>query len=384
MRIVHAVTLVSDDGAFGGPVSVATTQLRALRARGHDVALAALWGGASSAPTSIEDIEFHAGTARTLVPGHRILGKFSLQYARILWRTVGTADVVHVHTGRDLASLAALWIAAARGKPVVVQTHGMVDVRNSRRARAFDRLLRPLIRRASACLVLTADEAAGLGSVLGESAPPLIRLANGVQRGLPNVRPRERAQPTVLYLARLHSRKRPTAFVQAAELILRELPDVLFDIYGPDEGALQEMQAEIARLGLSAFVTYHGAVDHEKAQRITAAADVYVLPSVREPFPMSVLEALAVGTPVVCTASTGISDELERRGAAVVTDGSPAELAKGTVAILQDAVLRASLVRAGHEAVSEVFSIDAVAATLEDTYLDAVDVPAAISMTRSG
>jgi glycosyltransferase involved in cell wall biosynthesis len=377
MRIVHAVTLVSDNGAFGGPVSVATTQLRALRARGHDVALTALWGGAGSAPTSIDDIEFHAGIARTFVPGTGSLGKFSVHYARILWRTVGSADVVHVHTGRDLASLAALGIAAVRGKPVVVQTHGMVDVRNTRRARAFDRLLRPLIRRASACLVLTAAEAAGLESVLGKSAPPLIRLANGVQRGRPDVRPRERTQPTVLYLARLHSRKRPTAFVQAAELILRELPDVQFDVYGPDEGALPEMQAEIARLGLGAFVTYHGAVDHEKAQRITAAADVYVLPSVREPFPMSVLEALAVGTPVVCTTSTGISDELARRGAAVVTDGSPSQLAKATVAILRDQVLRDGLVSAGDRAVSEVFSIDAVAGSLEQTYLKALGRPAA-------
>ena len=259
----------------------------------------------------------------------------------------------------------------------------MVDVRNNWRARMFDRVLRPLVERAAACLVLTPSEAAGLTAVLGESSPPLLCLPNGVQLGSRSDPSAHRTTSTVLYLARLHSRKRPLAFVQAAELILRELPDVRFDIYGPDEGSLDEVQAEIARLGLGAFVTYHGAVDHEKAQQITAAADVYVLPSVQEPFPMSVLEALAVGTPVVCTTSTGISEELVQRAAAVVTDGSPAQLAQGTINILQDAALRADLVRAGRLAVEEVFSIDAVAETLERTYLDALACPAVAGLLIS-
>ena len=175
----------------------------------------------------------------------------------------------------------------------------------------------------------------------------------------------------MLFLARLQARKRPVAFVQAADIALRSMPGVRFDIYGPDEGALGEVEQEIARLTLGESVRYHGSVNHEQAQQITAAADVYVLPSVREPFPMSLLEALAVGTPVVCTTSTGISDELDRRGAAVVTDGSPEELAKGIIDILSNDDVRVGLVQAGDSAVSEVFSIDAVAAVLEQVYTDA-------------
>lgn len=90
---------------------------------------------------------------------------------------------------------------------------------------------------------------------------------------------------------------------------------------------------------------------------------------------MSVLEALALGTPVVCTRSTGISDELERRGAAVVTDGSPEQLAPATEAILTDPQLRDQLISVGHRAVSEVFCIDAVAAILEKLYLSAARRP---------
>jgi glycosyltransferase involved in cell wall biosynthesis len=66
---------------------------------------------------------------------------------------------------------------------------------------------------------------------------------------------------------------------------------------------------------------------------------------------------------------------LDRRGAAVVTDGSPEQLAAGIVNILGNDDVRRRLVEAGDSAVSEVFSIDAVAATLEQVYANAA-VPA--------
>jgi glycosyltransferase involved in cell wall biosynthesis len=375
MRIVHAVTLVSEDGSFGGPVSVATAQLSALRERGHDVCLTALWAGAGDPPASVDGVRLRAARARTFVPKTGFLGKFSARYARILWQAIGSADVVHVHTGRDLASLAALSISWSRRKPVVVQTHGMVDVRTGLVARVFDVALRPLVGRATVCLVLTESEGESLAAVMGRSAPPLRQLANGVRQRPRGEHPRDERDPSVLFLARLQARKRPMAFVQAAAIALRSMPGVRYDIYGPDEGSLGEVEQEIARLQLGGSVRYHGSVNHERAQEITAAADVYVLPSVREPFPMSLLEALAVGTPVVCTTSTGISDELDRRGAAVVTDGSPEQLAAGIVNILGNDDVRRRLVEAGDSAVSEVFSIDAVAATLEQVYANAA-VPA--------
>ena len=374
MRVMHSVTLVSDNGSYGGPVSVAIGQLSALRDRGHQVLLTALWSGATDPPVRLEDIDLRAARARTFVPRTGFLGLFSLRYGRILWQEVGSADMVHIHAGRDLASLAALGTAVARRKPFVVQTHGMIEVRTALPSRMVDRLLKPLISRATAGLVLTQLERMSLADALGARTPPLVILPNGVRLGHGDDHDRV-AGCSVLFLARLHPRKRPTAFVHAAALVTRAVPEAKFDIYGPDEGSLAEVRSEIARLGLDHVVTYHGAVDHAEAQRITGAADVYILPSIDEPFPMSLLEALAVGTPVICTESTGISEELGRRGAAVVTDGSPEELAEATVGILTDSDRREQLVSAGDRAVSEAFSIDAVAVALERIYAGATAGP---------
>ncbi len=201
-----------------------------------------------------------------------------------------------------------------------------------------------MLRRARAALVLTEEEEAGLRRVLGRDGPRLVRLANGV-RARPDTT--ESSETDVLFLARLQTRKRPEAFVRMAALVHRKRPDVSFTLHGSDEGRLAEVRSLIASEGLDDAVTYGGALEHDAAVERTARATVYVLPSVDEPFPMSVLESLAVGTPVVCTHSCGIAAELSRREAALVTDGSPEQLADAVLRLLEDRPLRERLTRAG-------------------------------------
>ncbi|GAB2631823.1 glycosyltransferase [Streptomyces capparidis] len=366
MKVVHVVTLVSDDGAYGGPVSVACGQLAELGARGHEVRLLSLWRGRGAPPDSVDGVPLLARRARTLVPGQGFLGLLHPRLLVDLWRSAGRADVLHVHAGRDLVSLAALAAAVLRRRRFVTQTHGMVQPRSGPVARAFDAVYAPLLRRARACFVLTEQERAGLAEVLGPRRPPLVPLPNGV-RVAEGGSPAD--PPVVLYLARLHPRKRPEAFVEMAGLLRESFPGARFVMHGSDEGSLPVVEEAVRRLGLEKAVVYEGALDHAAAVRTTARASVYVLPSVHEPFPMSVLEALAVGTPVVCTSSCGIASELVARGAALVTDGSPAALAEAVRSVLTDGALRDRLVEAGREAVREVFSVGAVADRLEEEYV---------------
>ncbi|MEU5208987.1 glycosyltransferase [Streptomyces sp. NPDC020742] len=365
MRITHVVTLVSDDGAYGGPVSVATGQLGELASRGHEVELLSLWRGRGRPPAAVDGVPLRARPARTLVPGQGFLGLFHPGLLPLLWRRAGRADVLHLHAGRDLVSLAALAVAVLRRRPFLVQTHGMVQPRRTAVARLFDRVYVPLLRRAAVALVLTDEEEAGLRRVLRSRGPRLVRLPNGVR-----TRPdeAERGEADVLFLARLQARKRPEAFVRMAALVHRKRPDASFTLHGSDEGRLAEVRRLIAEEGLGEVVTYGGALDHGAAVRRTARATVYVLPSVDEPFPMSVLESLAVGTPVVCTGSCGIAGPLRDRRAALVTDGSPEQLAEAVLRLLEDRDLRERTVRAGRAAVEAEFSLTAVGDRLVEYY----------------
>lgn len=69
MRILQVVSLLSPDGAFGGPARVAINQSAALIRKGHDVTLAAGTRGYPIPPTDIGGVPLRLFPARTLLPG---------------------------------------------------------------------------------------------------------------------------------------------------------------------------------------------------------------------------------------------------------------------------------------------------------------------------
>lgn len=217
---------------------------------------------------------------------------------------------------------------------------------------------------------LSPRERSELLGVMGVNAP-LEHLVNGVPTQPLALEPIE---ADVLYCARIHERKRPLAFVEAAkEVTRRGHEDVSFSIVGPDEGELPAVLEAIR--DTNGRIRYEGSLDYgETAARMTGAM-AYVLPSVDDFFPMSLLEALSLGVPSVCTHGCGVAAELERREAAIVTDGSVAELAEAIEAIVTDPLLRARLRENGRRSIEEVYGIAAVVSQLETTYERAVTEP---------
>jgi len=366
MRVVHVVTLVSDDGAFGGPLRVALNQVRELRRRGHAVTLAAGWRGVGSPPVEVDGVPVRLFPVRQAVPGSGFSGLISTGLLRWLRTALPEADLAHVHSGRDLISLGALGLARASGTRYVVQTHGMIAPDPRPRARVLDALLvRRLLGSAARHLVLTSHEMRDLQAML----PGRVRL-HRVLNGVPV--PREAAQLSreVLYCARLHPRKRPEAFVEMAGLLRDRGLWVDCPVVGPDEGSLALVQARVRELGLQEQVRYEGALPYDGVLERMRRAGIYVLPSVDEPFPMSLLEALSLGLPCVTTDSCGISDLLQEAQAAVITDGSPEALADAVAQLLGDEPRRQALATRARQTVRERFSIDAVVDDLEAVYAE--------------
>ncbi|GGT12744.1 glycosyltransferase [Streptomyces purpureus] len=365
MRVLHAVTLHSPTHAFGGPVRVALNLSKGLAARGHQVRLTALGGGFDGPlPTDVEGVPARLFQARSILP----LGFSGITSPQLLagaHRLVRDADVVHVHLARDLVTLPVALAALRAGRPLVLQTHGMVDPSDKLLAKVLDALaVRRVLHRASAVLYLTGHERTGLDAVLGRPLEHAVRLVNGVPAQ--PARPAPAGPPRILYAARLQARKRPTDFVAAVPEILKAHPDARFVVAGPDEGERAAVEALIARLGVGDRVTVPGALSAERMREELGLAHVYVLPSVDEPFPMSVLESLSVGTPAVVTTSNGLARDIEEAGAGrVVTDA--AGLAPAVLGLLDPAANDNASV-AARKLATEAFSMDAVLDTLLGVY----------------
>ena len=292
----------------------------------------------------------------------------SLGLFRWLVANVKHFDVVHVHAGRDLISTASMAVTRLRRQSYVVQTHGMVTPDERLMARLMDSLFsRRLLRAARRRFVLTRNEASDLHSVLGARVDT-ERLINGVP--MPSRATEQTRGHEVLYCARLHKRKRPVAFVEMAGELTRRGIAASYAIVGPDDGELTAVLDNIRAHGLSDIVQYEGALDYGEVLNRMSRAGIYVLPSVDEPFAMSLLEALSLGLPSLCTSSCGIADILRERKAAIVTGESVAEMTDGLQQILDDETLRSELSINGRRTVVEVFSMAAVGDQLERVYLD--------------
>lgn len=366
MRVVHVVTLISSDAAFGGPVSVAVAQADELARRGHDVRLIAGWDGAAPSLTTTATTALHR--VRRMLPAPGFSGLVSASLLRDVRRSARTADVVHVHLARDLVTLPAARVAAAAGAKVVTQTHGMVMPDPRAPARALDAVLtRPVLHRALLELALTETEAAGVARV-ARGAARIEQVPNGVRVGDRPRAARSTGRPVVLFAARLHPRKRVLAFAEMARILLARGVDASFLVAGADEGDLARLRAYIAAHRLADHLSYVGPVPAGGMRDVLAGAAVFVLPSEREPFPMTLLEAMAEGTPAVITSGCMIAADIARQEAALVTDGSAEQLALAVEQVLGDPAAARSLGARGERAVRAHYSIAAVVDRLEVLY----------------
>lgn len=161
---------------------------------------------------------------------------------------------------------------------------------------------------------------------------------------------------------------------KALPLLLEALvasPGVMLLILGdgPERGSLGEIAVA---LGLGARVRFLGAGDRADVLRLFAAADAAVLPSAWENFPHTVVEALAVGTPVIATAVGGVPEMVTDEGnGLLVPAGNVAALAEAVRRLAADRELRARLAAAAAPSV-EPLAEERLLGIVEATLLEVV------------
>ena len=116
-------------------------------------------------------------------------------------------------------------------------------------------------------------------------------------------------EPIVLFLGRITSQKGPEYFLEAAVRVARLRPDVKFVVAGAGD-RLGETIELAAKLGLARNTHFTGFLQPSDVERMYAMADVYVMPSVSEPFGIAPLEAMSLDVPVIVSRQSGVSEVL--------------------------------------------------------------------------
>ncbi|GAA1744426.1 glycosyltransferase [Aeromicrobium alkaliterrae] len=345
---------------IGGAEVVAATLVQAERARGHEVLLAS--AGGFRADRLVAD-----GVSHLEVPlaSRRPLDLLRAVRTLRAQRRAARPDVVHAH---NVKAAVVARLAVGRRVPLVVTVHGVPDGSWSTAGR--------LLTRVADAVVAVSPHVAEQLVAHGVPAARVRVVENAV---LPLTRP-DRADarrslgvpddaPVVLCLARLVDQKRHDLLVAAWPDVHRGVepaPVLLVAGDGPTRAAVQ---AAAERDCPSGSVQFLGSRDD--ADVLLAAADLLVLPTDWEGLPISLLEAMGAGVPVVVSRVGGVVETL---GSAVrlVEPGAVAPLGAALTELLADPAARHDLAARASALVADRFHPDRMVAGHEAVQHDLV------------
>jgi glycosyltransferase involved in cell wall biosynthesis len=176
-----------------------------------------------------------------------------------------------------------------------------------------------------------------------------------------------RETSTVLFLGRLGHRKGVYDLLHASARLVRAHPSLKLMLGG--DGDLDRVRAEAARLGIDAHVEVLGWISGAAKESLLKRATVYALPSYAEGLPMSVLEAMAAGLPIVTTPVGGIPEIVEHdREGYLVSPGDVDALSTAIGRLLSDDALRRRMGQSARERALRTFSVDCILPKVEVLY----------------
>lgn len=304
-QVLHVLTLNGRNGEYGGPVRVARELCLELVKR--DYATHVFSGArAGSEPIQTAGLDESYVLVKPISNKLPVSSLWSWHLIKPLSKLIKGSDLVHIHFARDLIPFSAALLSIIYRKPFVTQTHGMIISDGRLSTRVLDFILtRPLINRSKSNFVLTEIELNAISRLKIKS--PAKILPNGINVSSSN-KSKSNHQKRVIFCSRLEKRKGVGKFIELANSFQDSGMD--FEIYGPDGGELELVQSEISSRKINGIIKYKGALQAQQVQEVLLETDLLVLPSKDEPFPMVILEALAVGTPVLIMPSCGFAKEL--------------------------------------------------------------------------
>jgi glycosyltransferase involved in cell wall biosynthesis len=290
-------------------------------------------------------------------------------------------DVLHLHLiGFGGGRWALLGAILARVPAIVCTIHVAPRERQGWKTRLGRALLTPCVDRYIAVSQASKDR---LVSFLGMPPASLVVVPNAVELGRFDDAPAESARsairrqweippdaPVLGVLARLAPQKGLTYLISAMPAILAEHPDVYALVVG--EGYLRpDLEAQARSLGVDGRVMFVGY--HQNVVEYLQASDLFVLPSLYEGMPLSILEAMGAGLPVAATAVDGTPEVvLDGETGLLVPPEDPPALARAVNRLLADRALAARMGQAG-QARADRFSEGALLDRVGAVYRQALD-----------
>ena len=252
-------------------------------------------------------MEFAGGYPSNL---HEEINNYSI-IAGVVARTEDF-DIIHAHDW--LTYLAGIAAKELTGKPLVVHVH----------ATSFDRGTDDMVdsrvyaiekkgMEAADAVVTVSDLTRNIViNKYGIDPAKVVTVHNAVDfSGRDNIRVERGVKDKVVtFLGRITFQKGPEYFIEAAAKVLKRTPNVRFVMAGSGD-MMNKAIRQVARLGISDRFHFTGFLRGQEVQKMFALSDVYIMPSVSEPFGISPLEAMRSNVPSIISHQSGAAEVLK-------------------------------------------------------------------------
>ncbi len=274
-------------------------------------------------------------------------------------------DVVHAHDW--MTYRAGIAVAALTGKPLVVHVHSTEFDRSgehvNQRIYDIERQGMHMAAKVIAVSYLTKNIVVARYGVPAERVEVVYNAIdfNGNSLNL-NPAPIDRNEKLVLFLGRITMQKGPEYFLRAAKKVLEVMDNVRFIMAGSGD-MVRGIVEMAASLGIGHKVLFTGFLRGPDVERVFRMADLYVMPSVSEPFGIAPLEAMSNDVPVIISRQSGVSEVLTH--ALKVDFWDINEMANKIIAVLRHPSLQSTLRQHGRIEVQKLSWTDSARRCVE-------------------
>lgn len=264
-----------------------------------------------------------------------------------------TFDIIHAHDWMTV--FAGIHAKKISGKPLVLHIHALEFDRSGENVNKVIYDIEKLGMISADHIIAVSNYTKGIITERYGISPDKISVVHNAvfrkewseRRRLKNISDRK----IVLFLGRVTFQKGPDYFVEAAAKVLKELPNVIFVIAGAGDMMLR-MIHRVAELRIGRNFHFTGFLKPSEVEDIFKMSDLYVMPSVSEPFGISPLEAMAYDVPVIISKQSGVSEILNH--VLKVNFWDVQEIANKIIAILKRPTLLKGLVDKSREALQDI------------------------------
>ena len=240
------------------------------------------------------------------------VARYAVVAAEVARQLEGQFDVIHAHDW--LTYFAGIAAKRVSGKPLVVHMHATSFDRSSSdnidtRVYEIERAGMAAADRVIAVSNLTRNIVIEKYNIPAER---VVTVHNAVRFAEKENEVPERGvdDKIITFLGRITFQKGPDYFVEAAAKVLKRVPNVRFVMAGSGD-MMNHVIRRVARLGIADRFHFTGFLKGDDVHKMFQLSDVYIMPSVSEPFGISPLEAMRANVPSIISKQSGVAEVLD-------------------------------------------------------------------------